>query len=675
MKKQITTLLLLLVATISSYAATYYSKATGLQTRLTTSWSSTTDGTGASPANLTTDGDVFIIQNGHAMTTGTATTFSAINSTLNILAGGSLTASHAITVTNFIVDNGGEYIHNAAVVMPAVSGTITLGTSSTVEIKSYLSTATLPAIAWGNLIINVSLGAEWVMNDQPNFETKGNLIIRKTGSVATRVVRLSPNTGTLNVTVTVGGDLLIEGGILTLSASSDAASANNQYLLHIKGNLVVDDKGTANYSGITIAELRVANANAQTAMFSVIVDGNTEIKKGSYVGSNVATNNSANINLDHKGNFVVDADGIAILSKAATVTGTIKAISMIVGGNFEVNGTFTGTAGAPWTNNYGGATVYFKGGAANSNFKMPAGQGATNIAYVIGENKTLTLQSDIVTDKFLAVAGTLVEGGYTVTGTKHVLVSPTVNFNGGIAEITKSVITLPIGETVTSLSLVPGMEVTSSKNYLAPNTVITQIIDPTTITISRAAIGTYSEVLPLTLVNFNAVRETNGIRLQWRTAQEINVKQIEIERSVDGFSFIKIGSLAANNNAGEHDYTYLDRNASTSLYNYYRLKTIDYDGSVDYSKELVAAPLSIVMSEIHLFPNPVNSYVEVNFPVETGKGYVKVLAVDGRIMKQETVSKTQKSLRLDLSSLAKSLYILVYEDGNGKRYTSRFVKN
>ncbi|WP_293299595.1 T9SS type A sorting domain-containing protein [Pedobacter sp. UBA4863] len=666
MKKGFTTLLMLLIATMSSYAATYYSTG-NVDPRTLTNWKTNTDGSGLSPANFAVDGDIFIVQAVHEMVfpaSGAVWDITGNGATLRIL--GKLTAGRITTVANFEVANGGYYVQNYGAAGGVMPGTVsrTIGETSTVEIINYDTSQRLPNLIWGKLIISFNAGANWTLTNTTSFETKGDLIIRRTGNSNVRYLLLTSG----SIDAVVGGNLIIENGIFALSGSTSAS--NDLCRLTVKGDLIVDYQSLTNTA---VSTMVVTYSNANNAIFSLIVEGNTEIRNGNFEPSRVNTNNSSNINMDFYGNFNVSTNGNVTLSKATS--GTIKAISMIVGGNFEVNGTFTGTAGASWTDAQGGATVYFKGGAANSSFKMPAGQGATNIAYVIGENKTLTLQSDIVTDKFLAVAGALVEGGYTVTGTKHVLVSPTVNFNGGIAEITKSVITLPTGETVTSLSLVPGMEVTSSKNYLAPNTVITQIIDPTTITISRAAIGTYSDVLPLTLVDFNAVREANGIRLHWRTAQEINVKQIEIERSVDGISFIKIGSLAANNNAGEHLYTYLDRNASTSLYNYYRLKTIDYDGSVDYSKELVAAPLSIVMSEIHLYPNPVNSYVEVNFPLETGKGYVKVLAVDGRIMKQETVSKTQKSLRLDLSSLAKSLYILVYEDGNGKRYTSRFVKN
>jgi hypothetical protein len=72
MKIKITKLVTLFLACMvygaNLHAATYYSKGS-LAANDVVNWSLTTDGTGDSPADFVTAADVFIIQNGHSMTT------------------------------------------------------------------------------------------------------------------------------------------------------------------------------------------------------------------------------------------------------------------------------------------------------------------------------------------------------------------------------------------------------------------------------------------------------------------------------------------------------------------------------------------------------------------------------------------------------------------------------
>lgn len=686
MKRTFTTLLMLVIATVGSYAATYYSTGS-VDPRTLTNWKTNTDGTGTSPADFTTASDVFIVQVGHEMlfpASGATWNITGAGATLRIL--GKLTAGRITTVATFEVANGGYYVQNyggASGIMPGTDSRV-IGETSTVEIINYDTSQRLPDLVWGNLIISFNAGANWTATNTTTFETKGDLIIKRTGNSNVRYLLLTG--GTINAVI--GGDLIVENGIFALSGSTVAS--NDECKLTIKGNLIVEDNGGTG----ALATMMMTYSNANNAIFSLVVEGNAEIRNGNFEASRVNTNNSSNINMDFHGNFSVSANGKAILSNAANGAGTIKAISMVVGGNMEVNGTFTGTAGSPWTSAYGGATVYFKGGAASSTFKMAAGQGATNIAYIVGKDKTLTLETPLVTDKFLAVAGHVNENGNTITGAINALTNTAIAFNGDITANAQSKITLQDGETALGLGLVPGMEVTSlAGNLLSPNTVITQIVDESTITISRAAIngataylGTgvspvnfnieaNAGTLPLTLIAFSAARELNGVKLQWKTAQESNVKQIVLERSTDGVAFVAVAALNANNNVGEHTYSYLDRAVSFAHNNYYRLKIEDYDGSSTYSKEVVVNPLSVTVSEIKVYPNPANSYLEIGLPTTANQGSIKIVSIEGRVVREAAVTKNVTNQRVDISSLVKGLYVLVFENGRGDSQSARFIKN
>src|SRR5688500_17929515 len=61
--------MVLVLSFVCSYATTYYSRATDLDAGLLTSWSDDPAGNGNSPTSFAVQGDVFIIQSGHLMTT------------------------------------------------------------------------------------------------------------------------------------------------------------------------------------------------------------------------------------------------------------------------------------------------------------------------------------------------------------------------------------------------------------------------------------------------------------------------------------------------------------------------------------------------------------------------------------------------------------------------------
>jgi len=91
-------------------------------------------------------------------------------------------------------------------------------------------------------------------------------------------------------------------------------------------------------------------------------------------------------------------------------------------------------------------------------------------------------------------------------------------------------------------------------------------------------------VLPVTLVRFQAAKETNKIKLNWTTTLESQLNRYEVERSVGYASFSRIGAVTAtgNNQAGQINYNYNDAELFTKPV-YYRLKMVNNDGRSMYS--------------------------------------------------------------------------------------------
>lgn len=218
--------LFLVLAGFEASAATYYSQGS-LSPTAVGSWNSIRGGGGSAPANFSTVGDVFVIQTNHTMT---ATTTWAVAGNIQVESGGTLNAGDGtttsatalITCPTFQVDNGGTFVlnykHGANGSSTSIPGTNRIfAASSTVEIKFWGDgTGTSPnampsGVSWGNLTINVAtLGGSWNQSGGIT-DIKGNFTIKATGGGSFEF-RLSSST---IYTLTIGGDLIIQGGILS----------------------------------------------------------------------------------------------------------------------------------------------------------------------------------------------------------------------------------------------------------------------------------------------------------------------------------------------------------------------------------------------------------------------------------------------------------------------------
>jgi autotransporter-associated beta strand protein len=200
---------------------TYYSKGS-LAPDVLTNWSLTTDGTGASPSNFTTTA-VFVIQNGHVMTTSAAWTLSGANTTLQILNGGSLVSTFAVTLPatgTFQIDNGGLYVHDntGAWATTIFNGAEVFGNSSTIEINK--TATTLPTNStYGNLTFDLNTTTGQSVNFSGNLTTiNGNFIVKNTQGFELRLA----NAGT---TLNIVGNLEVHpNAIFTLKAGTNAGN-------------------------------------------------------------------------------------------------------------------------------------------------------------------------------------------------------------------------------------------------------------------------------------------------------------------------------------------------------------------------------------------------------------------------------------------------------------------
>ncbi len=123
-----------------------------------------------------------------------------------------------------------------------------------------------------------------------------------------------------------------------------------------------------------------------------------------------------------------------------------------------------------------------------------------------------------------------------------------------------------------------------------------------------------SDPLPVELTSFSAILKENAVILNWRTETEVNNHGFEIQRSIQTDKWDVLGFVDGNGTTTEITrYSFKDRIKKPGTYKY-RLKQIDFDGSIEYSPEIeVDVNVPTEFSLYQNYPNPFNPSTTIKF--------------------------------------------------------------
>ena len=226
-----------------------------------------------------------------------------------------------------------------------------------------------------------------------------------------------------------------------------------------------------------------------------------------------------------------------------------------------------------------------------------------------------------------------------------------------------------------------------SESPIKPDAYFTAPIAGGTPPAANSSIGRFmieavmSGTTPLNFLSFDGNLKNTTVQLNWKTANEINAKNFEVERSLNGSNFERIGLVnASRNSAPVNEYRFDDINASSlkSTNLYYRLKQVDNDGKYQFSKA-VRIKLSSSNKTVSIYPNPVKSML--NFVFATTSEEVLSLTISdisGKIMLQQTkkVSTAENnSYGLYVGNLPTGIYSLkIIGSISGEPIITKFIK-
>ena len=176
-------------------------------------------------------------------------------------------------------------------------------------------------------------------------------------------------------------------------------------------------------------------------------------------------------------------------------------------------------------------------------------------------------------------------------------------------------------------------------------------------------------LLPLDFTSVKAFEKGNSVNINWGTANEKNVKQLDIERSANGTEFSKLNSVAARNRP-VNNYNWFDASPNEGI-NYYRIASIDVDGKVTYS-EVVKVSVAKAGQSISIFPNPAtaNNFNLQMLNQEAGLYEVKLINAFGQTFMKKTIKYVGGSSVEKIQSLPampKGIYQLEIKTPTGEK--------
>jgi Secretion system C-terminal sorting domain len=170
-------------------------------------------------------------------------------------------------------------------------------------------------------------------------------------------------------------------------------------------------------------------------------------------------------------------------------------------------------------------------------------------------------------------------------------------------------------------------------------------------------------VLPITLNEFDAKAENCTSVIKWKTSNETNLNRYEVESSSDGIVFAAVGTVkpSASNTTGLYQFSWNQKAGKA----YYRLKIIDNDASVTYSKIMPVISDCLDKKLVQLYPNPVNTAQILNVNIS---GYDKGIKGDlysatGQFIKSYVLKNGKNDLTVE--NLSQGFYTLkISENGS-----------
>ncbi|MEO9483773.1 MAG: hypothetical protein ABJG47_10025 [Ekhidna sp.] len=172
---------------------------------------------------------------------------------------------------------------------------------------------------------------------------------------------------------------------------------------------------------------------------------------------------------------------------------------------------------------------------------------------------------------------------------------------------------------------------------------------------------THTTPLPVELLFFKAIEEENHVSIEWATTSEQNNDFFEIQRADNTLEWEVIGKVfGAGSSSALIEYRFQDTQPILSVA-YYRLRQVDFDGTVSYS---AMERVAMTCENFHalIFPNPVRRTLYASNCFDSR--YINLYNTQGQLVSDEIkiIANTTAGVMLEVDGLAPGKYVI--SDGN-----------
>lgn len=182
------------------------------------------------------------------------------------------------------------------------------------------------------------------------------------------------------------------------------------------------------------------------------------------------------------------------------------------------------------------------------------------------------------------------------------------------------------------------------------------------LTVQRSGLTSFSDFsigyggypLPVTFTSISGTIHNGQAKITWNVAQEIDVDRYEVEESSDGRSFRTLTNMSA---AGRSSYQANDGQVWSGA-NFYRVKAVDIDGKLTYSK-IIRLDNGSSDQNVQLYPNPTRGEINLALNGLSANTYrLQVVNALGQAVYQQSLTHDggNRSLPLNLNNLPAGIY-------------------
>ncbi len=568
-------------------------------------------------------------------------------------------------------------------------------------------------------------GSTWVGSTAPGTGSLSNNVAINNSVTLASDLSLS-GSNSLTVTINSGGTLTVSSTNFNVTGNSSSKSLT--IIIKSGGTLKFTGTGTATFKSFSYLTIQSGGSLTASGTTDFINDGYLTVQSGAtavsfstlqidYNGTGGATStatinsgatvSATTVKIGNNGNAILTNAGTLNVSGSLDSSGVIKNTGTInVSVNFiqENSGnssTSSGTMNVTDTLKALGLVQLNPGTTANSETTVGVLVVDANPWIIVGTNpggscsSAITHYADLIVKTNIVLTGS---GDVTVNQNGRLVVfgniSKTGSGGGNLVTINCGAQTYVNGNI--NLGSGGGNTVTNNNTAGSPPTgsngspVIGLYVNGTTTAQNTTGtVGTKSQLqsndlpfytyigtlpgspLPVTLTSFVVSGISNTvIQLTWATASELDFDHFEIEKSTDATTFSKIGQVEGHGTTSEaHTYEFED-NSPVIGKNYYRLKSVDFDGYAEIFKVVMADFVNGKTASV--YPNPLVDHalhVDLNFEGSTTS--ITIVDSMGNLMMHTTSNEIQTLMPVYLNP---GLYVVTVANGSFKQVSRLLVK-